>query len=211
MDAAKVNSLRRYVTESTRSLQRNGKTIEDDIQDLLEEQTKVKYPLILYRGQLGSVEDSDVITPNTWFSTTKNKAIASLHSHKECCLFMIHIQEGIRILNVHKVLQEHGIGTQAFEEEEEFIVEGGGTFFQDIKKEIPGFLEIGRGEFETYYFPGEKKKHKIPVFADSILRRMEGIENYYNTRNDILSLLQATEMIDEVEMNKVLNSLSSSR
>jgi hypothetical protein len=204
--------IQHWVTESTRTNILNGKTIEVSIQELLDEQPPLTKELIVYRGQH---EDRRSILPGSWFSTSKQlDLVRRQHISKEhtCCIFKIHLQPGIKIVDVKNYTNER---TQTSFKEEEIIVNGNGVFYKTAERKEIGFTEIDDYDsitmFETWYAlpPGKKKK---PT-ADEIFERIMPEEyEFYENINNIkrFKILLKDEEANDKTLDKVIKMIQSS-
>jgi hypothetical protein len=95
--------------------------IEQQIQRLLNLQSPLAEELVLFRGHSAT---SPVIIPRSWFATSDDEArVREQHisTGADCCLFKIHVQPGIKVLDVNNL-----IGNTNYDEHE-VIVDGGGV------------------------------------------------------------------------------------
>ena len=156
---AQNQALISYVTEQEYS--KNKKMIE------LFLKKQPPQTLTLYRGHM----DDKEIRKNTWYSTSKSKKVAREEfAGKNCCVFVIHVVN-VPVLDVNKLVQNK-IGEYA--EEQEIIVLGGGTFYQDKTMMTPGFRDAGDGEYVCWYSLDKPKKMKknTPTSAEKdIIKR----------------------------------------
>jgi hypothetical protein len=98
--------------------------------------------ITVYRGQ-----NVDKIKKSLWFSTSISKEEARQFSLKTCCIFTIHLMN-VPVIDINALgLKE----TQSYEEENEYIVLGGGTFYKDASMREKGFTKIGEGKYECWY------------------------------------------------------------
>jgi hypothetical protein len=163
--------------------------------------------IIVFRGQKNPMVQEIFAKPYSFFSTSLDSYTAQLTFTSEkdkCCLFVIHAQPGLKYYlatkddrSLHQLIEPYNklrAGEVANNNnntknnegrfEDEVILEGNGTFFQDKEKTKPGFhemtvdelnalkIDIGErpmthtkngktvrqrtGVFEAYYFPAEK-------------------------------------------------------
>ena len=127
----------------------NNLTVTDRIKNMVEKQPPLTEERVVYRGQH---HNRMPVNPTYWISTSSVRKVAidmfSKMATDMCCIFEIHLQPGIRILDINAVLGERGRP-----EEHEIIIQGGGGFYQDAAGTIPGFKQIDEGVYETFYFP----------------------------------------------------------
>lgn len=182
------NVLYHWVTESTRSNYLNGNknTIENRIQKILNKQEPLIKPRVLYRVH---TPNSPTIIPGSWFSTSKNKETILrefTNKNTKCCLFKIHVQPGIKVIDVDEILKKSGKKSRF--DEAEVIVDNTGVFSHPLKAN--GFLNIsnegGIQTFETYY-----RLPKNQLTKENILEIINENEyEFINSENDILTLIQ---------------------
>lgn len=180
-----VRTLLQYEIDPTRTIRLKSKntgeylndlTLENRIRRILDVQTPLASELIVWRGQ-----HNCTIEPSSWFSTSKRDDIA--RSYGGTCAFKIHLQPGIKCIDLYKVYETYGIHNPYTEQNvvrnllqdkslkitddyvtfEEVIVQEGGTFWEDAGKTTRGFKHIGQlplvgtakmmDVYETYYFP----------------------------------------------------------
>lgn len=175
---------RGYIISKKTKKKLNELTIEERIQSIIDKQEPLTKSQIVWRGQV----DNKEIIPRSWFSTSTYRHIAEeIYSAKEY-LFKIHLQPGIKCIDLYKLYKKYGINNpynapinnvrKLLENNEhiinpynnykdfgEIIVNGGGKFWKDDKKQEEGFklLEHIHKEdylsvidyyiYETYYFP----------------------------------------------------------
>lgn len=95
----------------------------------------------VYRGQ-----EKEEIRRSTWFSCSTNSRVASDFASRaedgEGHIFKIHV-ENVPVIDVNRILTENSdkylTQLTKFESENEYIVLGGGTFYQDKNKTIEGY------------------------------------------------------------------------
>jgi len=176
-----IGGLFHWVTESTRGANYKGTTVEKRVQNLLDRQAPLEKERILYRVHL---PNSKSIRPGKWFATSTDlsKVLRQhLAKNADCCLFKIHVQPGIRILEVDKILKTFGKETKY--DESEVIIDKGGVFTHPSN--VNGFKEIattnkGVTTFETYY--GLPKASKKQLTVEQVLNRIN--KNSYNFINE---------------------------
>jgi hypothetical protein len=161
------------------------------VEQLCKKQPKVT--MTLYRGHSPNYtndyeEDNShkTIMPRKWFSTSSSKEISEdrftnktnkkIDRNEKCCLFIIHVED-VPVIDINKYIGDE-IGDKS--DEDEFIVLGGGTFYQDEKQEEKGFklLKNKKYEVDTYecwYFIDKKSvssldKQKLDNLAKSAIR-----------------------------------------
>lgn len=192
-----IDALHFWVTESTRGarLPSNSKTIEQQVQKLLNIQEPLKEARILYRVHS---ENSKTIIPYSWFATSSdlNKVLRQhLSTGASCCLFKIIVEPGVRILDVDKTLKNAGKKATGYDESE-VIVDGHGIFTHP--KSESGFYEIsdtkGVTTFETHY----------EVAKNSVVKRKM-------TTNEVFNIILPNEynLIDSI--NNVKESFKTSK
>lgn len=136
----------------------NNMTIKERITNLLARQNPINESVIVYRGQ----SNYKIHPDQGWFSTSLRKDVAISYASKH--VFKIHIQPGVRILDMYKYYNEYGIFDPVKEFNElqknyfkdnyftnndytkfqEILVEGNGTFWQDSEKTVEGFKLVGK-------------------------------------------------------------------
>jgi hypothetical protein len=158
MSVNEVKAVNHWVKQSTRKnkLNKNKKTIEEYIQDILNSRKPLNHELIVYRGHN---PDSKTIIPNSWFSTSDDLDKVYKHhisENSDCCLFKIHLLPGIVHFNVDEFIKKGGLSPTGHEEESEIIVNGKGIFYKNKELSEKGFTELnnkykGVTIFETWY------------------------------------------------------------
>lgn len=132
-------------------------TIGARIEKLLDKQTPLTEPLVVWRGQ--SVNE---IFPWNWFSTSLREEVAKSYTTRH--VFKIHLQPGVKVLNMYNYYKQYNILDPVKEKNElesnyfqsnnyftnnnytqfgEVIVAEGGSFWQDAEKAKKGFRFIG--------------------------------------------------------------------
>jgi hypothetical protein len=95
----------------------------------------------VYRGQFKdkqiNKEPTQINSNILYFSTSTDREEAELFSNTDCCMFIIHL------VNV----PAYYLGSR----EKEYLVLGGGTFWQNKKCTIEGFKKLENGLFECWY------------------------------------------------------------
>ncbi len=139
-----------------RILPENTMSIGERIRLLLEAQEPLKAPLEVWRGQ-----QTCTIIPTSWFSTSLYPHVATGYATK--CIFRIHLEPGIRVLNMYDFYAAHGIRNPHTETNAvgelmgdpemnfshdyanfgEVLVEEGGTFWANASHTRRGFRKIG--------------------------------------------------------------------
>lgn len=168
-----LRALLTYETQPERGiLPGNNISIDNRIATIIDRQPPLDKELLVWRGhyQQSSSRRINSINPASWFSTTLKQEITEHYKNATCCLFKIHIQPGIKILNLYDIYKTYGVLNPYYEQKnlgivryrnyseyQEIIVEGGGEFYKDVYKTEKGFTEIEPGMFETFYFPTMKK------------------------------------------------------
>lgn len=119
---------------------------------------EMKY--VVFRGQPN--DESPNVPGKPFFSTSFKPNKASNFTGDACCLYIIHVMPGVRMLNIVSMnLDEY-----------EVLVETGGVFYQDAAKTARGFRLVAPGEvaeggavnqayeyagrikvYEGYYYP----------------------------------------------------------
>mgnify|MGYP000603130890 CR=1 FL=1 len=121
--------------------------------------------IILYRAHNNSKE----IRPSLWFSTSLSKELVQKEfAGNSCCIFKIHI-ENVPVIDINDYIGDE-IGAK-YNDEKEYIVLGGGFFYQDELHTNKGFLDKGNGNFECWYSllePENKTKKKYIQFISRI-------------------------------------------
>lgn len=147
----------------------------------------------VYRGHA----KSQTIRPSIWYSASKNIDVAENgFAGKDCCVFIIHL------INIPCIDINHYIGNQIRSKntEEEIIVLGGGTFYENKDLTVEGFkpLDIrnGKKNFETWY----SFDSKIPNEASQASQAAE-------STHDKLTRLSKIIDEDEHELIKVPNDI----
>ncbi len=192
--------LRALITYESNPCSRDNKCLDDNltvfqrIRELLKKQEPLQEELLVWRGHL----QQKYINPGIWFSTTTKESYAQgFTGDDECtdlqgnliyddgCLFKIHIQPGVKVVNVHNLYKEYGFGNPSkesakvnelfqekkwglfnYEKEGEIIVEEGGEFYTDSTKTVKGFKKIEDDVFETYYYPPSESY--VPTYYHNI-------------------------------------------
>lgn len=143
-----------------RKLPDNTITIGERIEHLIAKQAPLKAPLIVWRGQFNGTIDPDL----SWFSTSLRDEVARSYSTKN--IFKIHLQPGIKVLNMYQYYNAHGIQdpikeannisklfpfknnesftTNDYVTFQEVLVEKGGSFWANPEKTQAGFRWIGK-------------------------------------------------------------------
>lgn len=134
--------------------------------------------LVVYRGHIGN---SEIRYNSNWYSATKSKKVAKEEfSSGDCCVFTIHLVD-VPVIDVNKWLA-HEIGD--YNEEEEYIFLGGGTFYTDSTLQKEGVADNNNGEYECWYVVNSEN---IPFDIDRILSIIdEGEYDIIETPNDII-------------------------
>jgi len=142
-----------------RILPGNETPLGTHIERLLQKQVPLTESVVVWRGQKNAKINPDL----GWFSTSFRDDIARTYGGKH--LFKIHIQPGVRILDMYKYYNERGIQNPVkeanelqaeyfqhnekyqnnnYSEFQEVLVEEGGSFWQDSEKKEKGFKWIGK-------------------------------------------------------------------
>ncbi len=106
----------------------------------------------VYRGNKHSKE----IRPTLYFSTSTNINQTMQFSSNSCCRFIIHL------VNVPAYYVDTN-KNESTEYENEYLVLGGGTFWQNKEQTERGFLEREPGIFECWYTPPNLNKVITPL------------------------------------------------
>jgi len=106
----------------------------------------------VYRGNMHSKE----IRPTLYFSTSTNINQTMQFSSNSCCRFIIHL------VNVPAYYVDTN-ANESTEYENEYLVLGGGTFWQNKEQTERGFLEQEPGIFECWYTPPNLNKVITPL------------------------------------------------
>lgn len=135
----------------------NTRTVRDRIAELISRQQPLTEPLVVWRGQ-----HTHSIEPTSWFSVSPFQWIALEYGGK--ALFKIHLEPGVRYLDMYTYYADMGIQNPHTEAEAvrnflqnpelnmshnyiqfgEILVEGGGTFWKNAAHTKPGFRTIGK-------------------------------------------------------------------
>lgn len=135
-------------TDSTKNRHPNTRTM---IMEALFQQKQLMEEKMVYRGM--NLTKFNPYFPKDFFSVAESKKIALGFTGYNCCMITIYLQPGLYILNVPTFLVEHGFDSGHSTMEQEWLVEGGGEFFADKQKTTPGFAELKKSHYVTYYFP----------------------------------------------------------
>ncbi len=109
------NSIKEYTDNSERKY---DPIIYGNIKKALEKMQPIDTELILFRGQ-----DDDELNPEWWISTSTDHKIAidQFTNSPNCCLLILKVQPGLRILPVYEFNENENAW------EQEVIIEGGGV------------------------------------------------------------------------------------
>jgi len=127
----------------------NSITTRKRISQMLKKVEPIRESMDVWRGQTGMINSSH---ENRWVSSSINRNVGDGFMGKDGSLFLIHIQPGVRVLDVHKVLNDAKKPVLSKEYEKEWIIESGGTYFKDSLQSQLGFKKRPDGIFETWYF-----------------------------------------------------------
>jgi hypothetical protein len=105
--------------------------VYEKIQRGLSSMEPIKEEFVVYRGQ-----NRDYLDTDSWFSTSIDKNISIEFAENNCCLFVIHLQPGIKVLPVYYI-----DSVKEYKFEQEVIVQGGG-YLEEINQEIVNSLKI---------------------------------------------------------------------
>lgn len=212
-------AIRWYVKESTRNIPRNKNgnplnsiSVGHRISAILDNQEPLQAPTVVWRGHTG---DSSHISSLTWFSTTPSQQSARIFMNQNagCCLFKIHLMPGIRVLNIAKALQNspnrktrknnrlHTI----LQEEQEWIVQGGGVFYKDRTKSEQGFVNKG-DYYEAYYYPAAKELSANEIVA---LLMPEEYNFVFNTNYFVKHVLPTNTTASPSSLAKALEKVQT--
>lgn len=149
--------------------------------------------ITVYRGQKDPMRQRINTEPETFFSTSLEKTVASItftSRNDKCCLFILHLQPGVKYYPVQADLDEmieHVNNGSLFEAE--ILVEGNGNFYQNKEKTVPGFHEIPIEELNARGINRGLFGEKIHTKAGKTLEQKSGIfEAYYfppESRNNV--------------------------
>lgn len=153
-----LEALQNYVVQ-TNSYVRHPHT-RTLISQLLDQQPPLHNEIVMYRGIDANYPGQNTsplfaFFQNDFFSVSDSGIIAMQFTNPDgCCFIEIHIQPGIRILDVHSYLDLPG-----YVHEQEWLVQGGGQFYADSGGTRPGFTHnTNTNTFVTYYFPSRKNE-----------------------------------------------------
>ncbi len=161
--------------DKTRKLPKTLITVGERIGNLIDAQSPLTAPLVVWRGQYDQTIDPNL----SWFSTSLRSDVARSYSYRY--VFKIHLQPGNKIINMYKYYDTYGIKNPAKEANDiskyldfnfknnryftnndytqfqEVLVEKGGSFWKDPEKTQKGFRWIGKahpteaGTFENIH------------------------------------------------------------
>lgn len=160
----------------TRKAPKNDRTLEDRIRITLDKQAPLPAPLTVWRGQRNCT-----ITPTSWFSTSTRNVVSRSYGGR--CLFKIHLQPGVRCLDLYATFAKFGIQnpytepnkvrnllenntlniSNNYSEFKEVIVEEGGSFWKDAEQREAGFRHIGSVYATSVYFE-ENEAQQMNVY-----------------------------------------------
>ncbi len=156
----------------------NTLTIKERIRRLIDRQTPITEPVTVWRGQ----HTYKIHPDQGWFSTSLREDVARSYAGKH--VFKIHLQPGVKLLNMYEYYNKHGIQDPVkelnelqenyfrhnnsftnnnYSQFEEILVEEGGSFWQDSEQTAEGFRFLGKVN---------------PVSAILEEQNMEGNEEY---------------------------------
>lgn len=148
--------------DKTRKLPKSLITIGERISNLIENQPPLTDSLVVWRGQYNPTIDPDL----GWFSTSLRDDVARSYSFRN--LFKIHLQPGIKAIDMYNYYNKLGIKDPAKEANDiskylnfnfknnryftnndytqfqEILVNKGGSFWKDPEKTQKGFRLIGK-------------------------------------------------------------------
>jgi len=123
--------------------QKTTKEIRERIKTFCEQQTPRS--MVLYRGHNKSTE---IRHNNLWYSATASKKVAKHEFASEnCCVFKINLID-VPVIDINYYV---GDSIGKYNEEQEYIFLGGGTFYKNNKLDVEGFVNNGNGEYECWY------------------------------------------------------------
>jgi hypothetical protein len=155
-DLRAVLMYERNATVRDTTLKGNSLTVRERIGHVIALQPPLVAEEIVWRGQA-----SNTIASTSWMSTSRHGHIALMYGGKY--LFKIHLEPGVRCLDMYAYYQGYGIENPAAEANAvraflglpdlnmshdyvhfgEVIVQAGGTFWKDAAHKKPGFRRIG--------------------------------------------------------------------
>src|SRR3989338_4220860 len=160
---------------------------------------------IVYRGHGHSKAIAPKYKKHTlWFSVSTSKRVArddfsNFNKPEHCCVFTVHLMKGVRYIIVNDFISTN------YTDEQEWLVEGDGTFYQDSRLLTVGFKPIADGEFETWYSmrgspPSRPHSHAAATKKTAKVIRQSIDEEYVASQISDEEL----ELIETVEDLKIL-------
>lgn len=148
MDKEMYEAIERKMKKAVKTYVQHGNdqkaraTITDSIDTVW---PTVDKEMIVYRGQLNAQEIRTApAPPRYFFSTSSDPGVSTREAffsqEEKCCLFILHIQPGVKYFKVAYDL----VPPNFFESE--VLIEGNGTFYQDKEKRSIGFHQLTLGD-----------------------------------------------------------------
>lgn len=187
----KKRTERRLVDDEYENVEVNVKTISERIQEIVDHLEPRTTSLTVYRGQ---PPPHTTISPRWWFSTSTSAEIARRdfsNVERGCCVFTIHVQPGVKVLDVNKFLEPFG-GTH-HDDEKEYIVDHDGFFYQDEAQTVEGFRDDGHGRYTTFYFP--TRRASAPTASNEKINQI--IEEFYDNEKELLGDVESANSLRE--------------
>jgi len=161
----------------THKVLNNTHTIKYRIKKLIEKQKPLSKELTVWRGQANCK-----IEPENWFSTSLKDKVASSYGGR--CLFKIHLEPGVRCLDMYKYYDNYNISNPVEQKDNikelmnnnklnlsddyskfaEVIVQQGGIFWKDKEHTERGFKEIGESPFYNAFLKELNNSPKLTVY-----------------------------------------------
>jgi hypothetical protein len=153
------------------------------IKELVEAQPPTT--ITLYRGHTGG---ESIINDAAWWSTSSSKTVANSEFSKNSgSIFMIHVTN-VPVLDVNRYANENGFlaDLKEYASECEYILLGGGTFYDSRNMTSVGFHNHNGREYSTWY----RIEPRAHVFTNEevirrALNRVSGMEDMINDDNDL--------------------------
>lgn len=140
------NNVNDYVRHGT-----NRRAISAIVEVIDELWPTLDQEITVFRGQNNPFTQEILTRPNSFFSTSDMMGVSvaePFFSFKnKCCLFILHVQPGVKYYRVAK--------TTTGLMEREYLIEGNGRFYQDREQTKPGFRELTMEEVSEFIFKGE--------------------------------------------------------
>lgn len=99
--------------------------------------------MTLYRGHKNARR---TIENSTWWATSTSRKLSEKFSNGDCCVFKIYVKN-VPALRVNDYLEE----SHQFKKEKEYLLLGGGTFYQNKDMTTPGFKLLNDGTYVAWY------------------------------------------------------------